>query len=156
MGEATPHGVQHLLERASLDAVAARDVCVANVVEHLGHREGLLESWTRRASSRRESIAQACSASTAARPVTAERSIFARENDSFQVYGTGGILSKKRSRPAPAAQKDPRGLPVDFVHTRHRVMRNPGTHLCDWTVKTQGNAGDFTYTTLRLSSLSQV
>lgn len=42
MGEATPDGVQHLLERASWDADAARDVLRGYVVEHLGDREGVL------------------------------------------------------------------------------------------------------------------
>ena len=42
MGEATPDGVQHLLERALWDADAARDVLRGYVVEQLGDREGVL------------------------------------------------------------------------------------------------------------------
>jgi len=42
MGEATPHGVQHLLERACWDADAARDILREYVVEHLGGGEGVL------------------------------------------------------------------------------------------------------------------
>lgn len=42
MGEATPHGVQHLLERACWDADAARDILREYVVEHLGAGEGVL------------------------------------------------------------------------------------------------------------------
>jgi len=42
MGEATPDGVQHLLERASWDADAARDVLREYVVEHLGDDDGVL------------------------------------------------------------------------------------------------------------------
>lgn len=42
MGEATPDGVQHLLERASWDADAARDVLREYVIEHLGDRQGVL------------------------------------------------------------------------------------------------------------------
>ncbi|MFA5629922.1 MAG: IS701 family transposase [Porticoccaceae bacterium] len=42
MGEATPDGVQHLLERASWDADAARDVLRDYVVEHLGDDEAVL------------------------------------------------------------------------------------------------------------------
>jgi len=42
MGEATPDGVQHLLERAAWDADAARDVLRGYVAEHLGDREGVL------------------------------------------------------------------------------------------------------------------
>lgn len=36
VGEATPDGVQHLLERAAWDADAARDVLRAYVIEQLG------------------------------------------------------------------------------------------------------------------------
>lgn len=42
MGEATPDGVQHLLERAAWDADAARDVLRSYVVEHLGDPQGVL------------------------------------------------------------------------------------------------------------------
>lgn len=42
MGEATPDGVQHLLERAVWDADAARDVLRSYVVEHLSDRQGVL------------------------------------------------------------------------------------------------------------------
>ena len=42
MGEATPDGMQHLLERASWDADAARDILRGYVVEHLGERQGVL------------------------------------------------------------------------------------------------------------------
>lgn len=42
MGEARPDGVQHLLERASWDADAARDVLRGYVVEHLSEPEGVL------------------------------------------------------------------------------------------------------------------
>ena len=42
MGEATPHGVQHLLERASWDSDAARDILRGYVVERLAQREGVL------------------------------------------------------------------------------------------------------------------
>jgi SRSO17 transposase len=42
MGESTPDGVQHLLERASWDAEAARDVLREYVVEHLGDEQGVL------------------------------------------------------------------------------------------------------------------
>ena len=42
MGEASPDGVQHLLERALWDADAARDVLRGYVVEHLQTREGVL------------------------------------------------------------------------------------------------------------------
>ena len=41
MGQATPDGVQHLLERALWDADAARDVLRGYVVEQLGDREGV-------------------------------------------------------------------------------------------------------------------
>ncbi len=42
MGEATPDGVQHLLERASWDADAARDVLRGYVAERLGDAQGVL------------------------------------------------------------------------------------------------------------------
>lgn len=42
MGEATPHGVQHLLERAQWDADAARDVLRDYVVDQLGDEDGVL------------------------------------------------------------------------------------------------------------------
>jgi SRSO17 transposase len=42
IGEATPDGVQHLLERARWDADAARDVLREFVVERLGEREAVL------------------------------------------------------------------------------------------------------------------
>ncbi|MBC8642790.1 IS701 family transposase [Caballeronia sp. EK] len=42
IGEATPDGVQHLLERAQWDADAARDVLREYVVEQLGEREAVL------------------------------------------------------------------------------------------------------------------
>jgi SRSO17 transposase len=42
MGEATPDGVQHLLERAQWSAEAARDVLRDYVIEHLGTPEGVL------------------------------------------------------------------------------------------------------------------
>lgn len=42
IGEATPDGVQHLLERARWSADAARDVLRQYVAEHLGDREGVL------------------------------------------------------------------------------------------------------------------
>lgn len=42
MGEATPDGVQHLLERAAWDADSARDVLRSYVVEHLGDSQGVL------------------------------------------------------------------------------------------------------------------
>ena len=42
IGEATPDGVQHLLERAQWDAEAARDVLREYVVEQIGEREAVL------------------------------------------------------------------------------------------------------------------
>jgi SRSO17 transposase len=42
MGEATPDGVQHLLERAQWDADAARDILREYVVEQLGERNAVL------------------------------------------------------------------------------------------------------------------
>lgn len=42
MGEATPDGVQHLLERAQWDADAARDVLRQYVLEQLGDEEAVL------------------------------------------------------------------------------------------------------------------
>lgn len=42
MDEASPDGVQHLLERALWDADTARDVLRGYVVEHLETREGVL------------------------------------------------------------------------------------------------------------------
>ncbi|MDB5835425.1 MAG: transposase domain protein [Caballeronia sp.] len=42
IGEATPDGVQHLLERAQWDAYAARDVLREYVVEQLGERDTVL------------------------------------------------------------------------------------------------------------------
>ena len=42
IGEATPDGVQHLLERAQWDADAARDVLRSYVVEQLGERDAVL------------------------------------------------------------------------------------------------------------------
>jgi SRSO17 transposase len=42
LGEATPDGVQHLLARADWDADAVRDDLTRYLVEHLGHREGVL------------------------------------------------------------------------------------------------------------------
>jgi len=42
MGETSPDGVQHLLERAAWDADAARDVLRTYVVEHLGEQDGVL------------------------------------------------------------------------------------------------------------------
>lgn len=42
MGEATPDGVQHLLERAQWQADAARDVLRGYVVEQLGDEDGVL------------------------------------------------------------------------------------------------------------------
>lgn len=42
MGEATPDGVQHLLERAQWSAEAARDVLRDYVIEHIGTPEGVL------------------------------------------------------------------------------------------------------------------
>src|SRR5258708_3187171 len=42
IGEATPDGVQHLLERAQWDADAARDVLRIYVVEQLGERDAVL------------------------------------------------------------------------------------------------------------------
>jgi SRSO17 transposase len=42
IGEATPDGVQHLLERAEWDADAARDVLRGYVVEQLGERDAVL------------------------------------------------------------------------------------------------------------------
>ena len=42
IGEATPDGVQHLLERAQWDPDAARDVLREYVVEQLGEREAVL------------------------------------------------------------------------------------------------------------------
>ena len=42
IGEASPDGVQHLLERAQWDADAARDVLRDYVVEQLGARDGVL------------------------------------------------------------------------------------------------------------------
>ena len=42
MGETTPDGVQHLLERAQWDADAARDVLRDYVVEHVGDSDGVL------------------------------------------------------------------------------------------------------------------
>ena len=42
IGEATPDGVQHLLERAQCDADAARDVLRSYVVEQLGERDAVL------------------------------------------------------------------------------------------------------------------
>src|SRR5471030_2950676 len=42
IGEATPDGVQHLLERAQWDAHAARDVLREYVVEQLGERDAVL------------------------------------------------------------------------------------------------------------------
>src|SRR5258708_16516151 len=42
IGEATPDGVQHLLERAQWDAEAARDVLRKYVVEQLGERDAVL------------------------------------------------------------------------------------------------------------------
>jgi SRSO17 transposase len=42
IGEATPDGVQHLLERAAWDADAARDILREYVVEQLGEREAVL------------------------------------------------------------------------------------------------------------------
>jgi SRSO17 transposase len=41
-GDATPHGVQHLLGRAAWDADAVRDDLRAYVVEHLGHADVVL------------------------------------------------------------------------------------------------------------------
>jgi SRSO17 transposase len=42
IGERTPDGVQHLLERAQWDADAARDVLREYVVEQLGERDAVL------------------------------------------------------------------------------------------------------------------
>ncbi|KAG0163042.1 hypothetical protein DFQ30_000820 [Apophysomyces sp. BC1015] len=42
MGEKTPHGVQHLLERAQWDVDGARDVLRAYVIDQVGDREGVL------------------------------------------------------------------------------------------------------------------
>jgi SRSO17 transposase len=42
LGEATPDGVQHLLAQADWDADAVRDDLTRYLVEHLGHREGVL------------------------------------------------------------------------------------------------------------------
>ena len=42
MGETTPDGVQHLLERAQWDADAARDILRDYVVEQVGDAEGVL------------------------------------------------------------------------------------------------------------------
>jgi SRSO17 transposase len=42
IGEATPDGVQHLLERAQWSAEAARDVLRDYVIEHIGTPEGVL------------------------------------------------------------------------------------------------------------------
>ncbi len=42
IGESTPDGVQHLLERAQWDADAARDVLRGYVIEHLGDQDGVL------------------------------------------------------------------------------------------------------------------
>ncbi len=42
IGEATPDGVQHLLERAQWDADAARDVLRSYVAEQLGERNAML------------------------------------------------------------------------------------------------------------------
>jgi hypothetical protein len=42
IGEATPDGVQHLLERARWDADAARDVLSQYVVERLGEHDAVL------------------------------------------------------------------------------------------------------------------
>jgi len=42
IGESTPDGVQHLLERAQWDANAARDVLREYVVEQLGERDAVL------------------------------------------------------------------------------------------------------------------
>ncbi|CAB3774853.1 hypothetical protein LMG29542_08235 [Paraburkholderia humisilvae] len=42
IGEATPDGIQHLLERAQWDADAARDVLRRYVVEELGERDAVL------------------------------------------------------------------------------------------------------------------
>lgn len=42
MGETTPDGVQHLLERAQWDADAARDILRDYVVEQVGDRDGVM------------------------------------------------------------------------------------------------------------------
>ena len=42
MGESSPDGVQHLLERAQWDADAARDVLRGYVIEHLGDQDSVL------------------------------------------------------------------------------------------------------------------
>jgi SRSO17 transposase len=42
IGEATPDGVQHLLERAQWDADGARDVLRSYVIERLGERDAVL------------------------------------------------------------------------------------------------------------------
>ena len=41
MGETTPDGVQHLLERAQWDADAARDILCGYVVEQVGDPDGV-------------------------------------------------------------------------------------------------------------------
>jgi SRSO17 transposase len=41
-GQASPHGMQHLLARASWDADGVRDEVRGFVVEHLGAREAIL------------------------------------------------------------------------------------------------------------------
>jgi SRSO17 transposase len=41
-GDATPYGIQHLLDRARWDADAVRDDLQAYVREHLGHPAGVL------------------------------------------------------------------------------------------------------------------
>ena len=66
IGEATPDGVQHLLERAQWDADAARDVLREYVVEQLGERDAVLivdeTGFVKKGGTR-----QVCSASTVAR-----------------------------------------------------------------------------------------
>lgn len=66
MGEATPHGAQHLLKRAQWDVDGARDVLREYVIAHLGDREAML-IVDETGLSRRDSIRRAYNANIAAR-----------------------------------------------------------------------------------------
>ncbi|CEE95368.1 conserved hypothetical protein [Xenorhabdus nematophila str. Anatoliense] len=117
IGERTPDGVQHLLERAHWDVDVARDILRDYVTEHLGDEQGGL-LWMKPALSKKARILPACNVNTVA-PPDASKTVRQASFSVMPVRSAMPLLTGRYTCPNSGRMIDPAVTPPAFLTQSH-------------------------------------
>ncbi|CDH34344.1 conserved hypothetical protein [Xenorhabdus bovienii str. Intermedium] len=113
IGERTPDGVQHLLERAHWDVDVARDILRDYVIEHLGDEQEC-SLWMKPALSKKAPILPACNVNTVA-PPDASKTVRQASFSVMPVRAAMLLLTGRYTCPNPGRMTRPAVKPRAFL-----------------------------------------